>query len=344
MVDPLPQHKNNFNFLRLLFAMMVVLSHSPLLADGDLHRDIFTAVFGTFSMGEFAVVGFFLLSGYLIVQSWASNPVIFRFLEKRILRIFPGFIVATMFCVFIVAPFAGTAPGFLGSIDLHRFLLDTLLLQKPFVPTAFAGTHYPSLNSPMWTISREFLCYLSALALGVFGGIKRREIWLCITALLLCVLIGQRLSIFREWVDPFYGLAAYFFVGGSFYLYRDKIAYKSDFALVAGLCLFIALFSWRASALALALLGGYLLLYIAFRPIKLLANFGKLPDVSYGVYLYAFPIQKLMYWYAPSISPWLVFVVAGLLSLILGAISWYAIEKPFLSLKRLGRPKTPVSA
>jgi peptidoglycan/LPS O-acetylase OafA/YrhL len=161
---------------------------------------------------------------------------------------------------------------------------------------------------------------------------------------LLCFLIGQRLSIFREYVDPFFGLAAYFFVGGSFYLYRDKIAYRSDFALAAGLCLFIALFSWRASTLALALLGGYLLFYIAFRPIKILANFGKLPDVSYGVYLYAFPIQKLMYWYAPSISPWLVFVAAGLLSLILGAMSWYAIEKPFLSLKRLGQSEVQVSS
>jgi len=49
-------------------------------------------LFGTQPLGAMAVDGFFLLSGFLIVQSWATDPNLGRFLLKRVLRIYPAFI------------------------------------------------------------------------------------------------------------------------------------------------------------------------------------------------------------------------------------------------------------
>jgi peptidoglycan/LPS O-acetylase OafA/YrhL len=108
--------ENNFNFMRLVFALLVILGHSPELVDGNQSREVLMRIFGTMTCGGFAVDGFFLLSGYLIMQSWERQPDGWKFLKKRLLRIYPGFIVASLICAFVVGPLAGdSATYFQGS-------------------------------------------------------------------------------------------------------------------------------------------------------------------------------------------------------------------------------------
>jgi peptidoglycan/LPS O-acetylase OafA/YrhL len=97
---------NNFNFLRLLFALLVLVSHAPELADGNRSRELLTRMFHTLSFGEVAVDGFFLLSGYLIVQSWERHPNLWDFGQWRLRRIYPAFVVACLVCIFVLAPLA----------------------------------------------------------------------------------------------------------------------------------------------------------------------------------------------------------------------------------------------
>ena len=86
---------------------------------------------------------------------------------------------------------------------------------------------------------------------------------------------------------------------------------------------------------AAILLGGYCLFWFAFARLPAVAGFGKLPDVSYGTYLYGWPVQKLLLWYLPWLTPWALFPASLALSCLCGLTSWYLVEKPFLSLKRL---------
>ncbi len=166
---------NNFNFLRLLLALLVLLSHSPELIDGDRHREILTNIFHRISFGELAVNGFFLLSGYLIVQSWQRTPKLYSFLRKRILRIYPGFSVATLICIFVVIPLAVAPINFFTPINFIVHLQEIFLLSPPSSPAIFQGKPYPLLNGAMWTIAYEFRCYLLVAILGTIGALKNQR-------------------------------------------------------------------------------------------------------------------------------------------------------------------------
>jgi peptidoglycan/LPS O-acetylase OafA/YrhL len=122
--------------------------------------------------------------------------------------------------------------------------------------------------------------------------------------------------------------------GALFYLYRDRIRYDWRLAILAVCGLMVLLFSPRLAEAALSILGGYLLFWFAFNvKSPTLAAVGQKMDLSYGVYLYAWPVQKLIIWLDPGISPWLVFIEATAIAGIFASGSWWLVEKPFLNLK-----------
>lgn len=112
--------------------------------------------------------------------------------------------------------------------------------------------------------------------------------------------------------------------------------------LCAGVAL-LGMFSGTFAELALATAGAYVLFWFGRLKIPALLRFNRLPDVSYGVYLYAWPVQKLIIEAWPAVSPWALLPATVAASVCLGALSWYAVEKPFLRLKPSARPH-PVAA
>ena len=106
-------------------------------------------------------------------------------------------------------------------------------------------------------------------------------------------------------------------------------------ATAMSVALLVGMFSYRGAELAFATAGAYLLFYFAFSPIQGLKSFNKYPDVSYGAYLYGWPVQKLLLWYFPLLSPWLLFLLSVMACITLGAISWSIVEKRALLLKSM---------
>lgn len=335
-------HKNNFNFFRLLFASLVLLSHAPELIDGNRSRELLTRLFGSLSFGELSVDGFFLLSGYLIVKSWAKEPHALKYMQKRILRIYPAFIVASIIGAFVVGPLGAIPSEYFAQFRIWSFIKGTLFLQSTITPTVFAGQSNPAVNSSMWTIFYEFQCYLLVMVLGMLGAVKQRRVWL---GLSICLLLASAAHRFGYW--PLNGdhpavipvarnllrLATVFFVGGCFYLFREKIKFDAKLAMIAAMILVAGMFWASAAEIFLAIFGGYLLFYLGFRPIAALRQFNRLPDISYGLYLYGWPVQKLLLWYWPNLSPWALFPLSLAASAAMGFISWHLVEKPSLKLK-----------
>lgn len=344
-------HRNAFGFLRLVLASLVIVSHTPELVDGDRHRELLTLAFGTISFGELAVDGFFVISGYLITQSFLRTDDVRTYFAKRVCRIYPGFVVACLFCLLIVAPLAGgdsivAAPG--------QALQRIAFLAPPVAKGAFAGDPYPSLNGAMWTIAYEFRCYILVSLLGVLGVFRHRGMVLLLAAacfLAHAVADPQMISTVEDRL-PMEGLligsivsglrlAGAFLAGSAFLLYRDRLAFTGLRIVAASVLLAILMRVQLFAEPALCLFGGYLLLAAADRGGgTVLHRINNRNDISYGVYLYAWPIELLLRQMMPAAPLFVLGLATWGAACLFGWASWKLVEQPALRLVR-GRGRGP---
>ncbi|RZJ93209.1 MAG: acyltransferase [Hymenobacter sp.] len=338
-------HNNNFNFLRLLFASLVLVSHAPELRDGDRHRELLSRL-GGISFGELAVQGFFLLSGYLIVSSWWRKPQLKPYFESRIRRIVPGFWVAFVLSVVVVGVLSThqATASYFASLDYLALTKEALRLQPPEAPHVFDGQPYPVLNGALYTIAYEFRCYILVALLGLVGLRSQKYIWLTLLLASLGLLYFSphlenlafpgRLYLFID-VPTFVRLLTFFAAGATFHLFRPWLVLDWKLAALAGVLVLVFLLELpQFTNFALATAGAYALFWFAFADLPLLDRFKHWADASYGLYLYGWPIQKLLNWYFPNVSPWVLLLVAVPICVALGLTSWYLVESRFLKRKQ----------
>jgi peptidoglycan/LPS O-acetylase OafA/YrhL len=166
-------NSNNLDALRLLFASMVLLSHSIELVVGNRANEPLTILFGTISLGELGVDAFFILSGFLITKSFDRDPRPLAFLIKRVVRIFPAFIVASLISVLLVGALgSANAAEYFTSLNLKQLVYNALTLNVPRVPPTFVGLPSELVNGSMWTVRFEFIGYLAILGLGILGAFR----------------------------------------------------------------------------------------------------------------------------------------------------------------------------
>ncbi|MDX1915419.1 MAG: acyltransferase [Methylophilus sp.] len=339
-------HQNNFGALRLLFASLVILSHAPEQVDGNRSREILTSLFGTVNFGDLAVDGFFLISGYLITLSYYQSDSIKNFLVRRCLRIFPAFAVASLISIFVFAPMSGGWELItkFSLMDWLKIPLKIITLQQPWVDGAFHSTtntsvFYP-LNVPLWTIPREFVCYLS-VPIFAFLGLHHKKPLIAVTLLSMLgffYFIVQIRDFHQE--IPFFTysiprLFSAFLIGAGVYLFRDKMIWSNTISLACAITLILVFSNHYLAEPALLVLGGYILFNFALNYKNPLLNaIGSKTDLSYGIYLYAWPIQILIILKYPTISPWILSIYVLILSASFAFFSWNLIEKPFMQMKK----------
>jgi peptidoglycan/LPS O-acetylase OafA/YrhL len=346
-------HRNHqFDFLRILFATLVILAHAPELTDGNNSREIFSRLTHSHvSFGALGVDGFFLLSGFLIVNSWQQNPELLNFLRKRLLRIIPGYLVAALLSTLVVGLLAPGIDHFFRHLDIH-FIKSIFAVDSPSTPSVLPGQPYPDVNGSMWTIQYELRCYIIVALLGLCGFFRRPALWLATTIVFLIAMVSP-LKIYCHWPlslypiigDPtqVFRLTAVYFVGGCFFLYRDRIPFRPLFVYVSILALLcVRFFDPTYMELALVLFGSYLMFYFGRLSTKCLAWMKNVPDISYGVYLYGWPVISLWIWYRHG-SPWIAFLASTVICFGLGWMSWHFIERPALTLKRRSAVPLPPS-
>jgi peptidoglycan/LPS O-acetylase OafA/YrhL len=323
---------NNFGFFRLAFALLVVVSHSFELVDGDRSRELLTLIFGTVSAGEIAVDGFFIISGYLVTKSFDTSRSTVSYLQKRILRIYPGFMTAYLICFFVVAPLAGGDLAALCHGDFLSAFGRMMWLRAPEVPGVFAGSPYADLDGSMWTIIVEFRCYLLVMALGLFGVFRRPALSAAVLATSIAIMmIANEVEVLVRLARQA-ALWAMFSAGSSFYVLRPWIPISMPLKIAAAVALIVSLSVKPLTDFGITIFGAYALFASAFWPSKVLSRINRDTDLSYGIYLYAWPIQKLLIWYVTS-NPFVVLALTVFAVVPTAFVSWRVVEKPALALK-----------
>ncbi|MES3639544.1 acyltransferase [Mycobacterium intracellulare] len=334
--------KNALNALRLALAAEVMLFHSWPITGHMLPKTFLQLLF---SIG---VDGFFAISGFLITRSWLTDPRLRDYLAARALRILPGFYVCLIVTAFGFAPLSvaiqgGSVASLLRSTAPLEYVLknSAVAYLQPNVGATLNGVQGGTAwNGSLWSLIWELLCYLAVAGLGVAGLANRR--WVSPAILMLATGLATLLPPLTFpglWTIPQLAVrsAIMFSAGALMYQWRDTI--PANWSLVA---VSVAIVLAANQLPDYRVVGALPLAYAVIVTGALLQGrrLRLHTDLSYGVYIYAFPIQRLLAICGLShLQPALFFLVAATATLPLAAASWFFIEKPSMSLKRRLRRK-----
>ncbi|WP_354641043.1 acyltransferase family protein [Kitasatospora camelliae] len=357
---------NSFGVLRLVLASAVVVSHMYPIAWGHLdplwkHSGMQTDI------GKMSVIGFFVLSGFMITGSGARSTS-GRYAWHRALRILPGLWGSLLLSALVIVPalyywLHGTTAGYWHNPAGPRNYLEgtwnTSISTGWDISGVMAegrnrGTNFdPGVNGALWSLKYEILCYVMVGLLAAGGALQRARKFVPLMAGALGVLI------LRDWFDapglrgipgdmnsavmvPFLGamsvhfiihLCFVFLIGATFQLYRERLPIHDglaalSFLVLGGTLYFGGLFVFGYPAFA------YLLLWLAVRLPRPFQKVGRKRDYSYGIYIYGFTVEQAlaMLGYAKYGKPvYLLCAMAG--TVVLAALSWHLIESPAMKLK-----------
>jgi peptidoglycan/LPS O-acetylase OafA/YrhL len=339
-----PQHRaNNFDVLRLVAALSVIFSHSFLIAEGTQAREPFVILTGSQCvLGLVGVFVFFVISGYLVTESFCRQPHAGRFALRRTLRIYPGLLVNIAVCAFVLGPIVTTLSlaDYFSGPELRDFLLKTFVLQPgEFRLPGVVFSHNPvgrHLNGSLWSLRYELLMYVMV---GVLGVLRLLRLSTCI----VLTIAGMAAVYFEDALRPlgefqqWTWLLGFFASGMALYFLRDRIVFSTRWALVALAALVLFTATGRL-ILLFPLAGAYVALWFARRYDAWLDYSRWCGDLSYGIYIYGWPLEQFVFWLSGGKAAWWQ-VFLGALPLILGAawLSWRLVENPAL---RWGRRLT----
>lgn len=328
---------NALNAWRLTLATGVILWHSwPLTGHQVPNR--WVEQLGS----QVFVDAFFAVSGFLITRSWIRRPVVRDYAAARALRILPGLWVCVLITAFIFAPTSvliqhGSVSALWASGAPVAYAVNNCLMNVVFY-VGIDGTPrdvpWPHVwNGSLWTLVFEAGCYIAVGAIGVAGLLKYR--WTIPVAFMLTLAATTvfgfpsfGMSTIPQMVARF---AVMFAAGALIYQYQDRIPARW---WLVGLCVGVVLLSGLLPNYRVLAAISLAYLVIASGALLKHPRLNLRNDLSYGVYVYAFPVQQLMLVAGVVLPPLLFFVAATAVTLPLAVFSWFVVEKRAIGLKK----------
>jgi peptidoglycan/LPS O-acetylase OafA/YrhL len=356
--EGLSGRRNALGLIRLVLASAVIVSHAFPLSRGS--EDPFSRWFqGQENLGGVAVIGFFVISGYLITKSGQRNDII-QYMWARVLRIFPAYIAVLLVGAAIVGPIIWLAEGHSlntyltrgaggpltyltanWSLDIYQYgILDIFQTTTPYGQEVGASV----LNGSLWSLTYEWFCYLVIGLLVLFGLLSRFKVIIPILTGTVFVLQIVRLSdpaglaaIIPWLADPLrINLLFTFLIGACFAVYSNRIVVDDRLGAFSLVVAVYTLLQGGFHVVGIAALA-YSLFWLAARLPNWAKRVGSRNDYSYGIYLYGFLVQQVLafvgviYWGLAAYIFIALVVSAGC-----AWLSWHILERPALGLKDRG--------
>ena len=334
---------NNFDFLRFLFALLVVISHSyPLSGSSEGSQWIYQITNSQIVLAQIGLSGFFIISGYFIFRSLERSKSIFDYFKKRFLRLFPALLVVLLLTILLAPLVYKSEIPFFKNNAVYTYVPNNLSLYRfqSSIKGIFDTNAYHAINGSLWTIRYEFSLYV-ALSLLFFFRSQKRVVVILVSFAFIAFYFLYNFYLNRLAGSTLFGLQGIhllnlgtFFISGSLLaaLQFEKIKHKSVIFGISVLILMLSLY-FNCYDSVKHLVFPIVILLIGFIPLPFIRAFGKFGDMSYGIYIYSFPIlQTLMYFFKLKTYELLIFSV--MLSIVFGYLSWHLIEKRALKYKR----------
>jgi peptidoglycan/LPS O-acetylase OafA/YrhL len=334
-------HRNNLTALRWFAASLVLYGHAFVFL--GLPEPLFLQ---WVPMGPLGVYIFFAISGYLVAQSWQRDPSVPRFLAKRALRIFPGLLVCTLLSVLVLGPWLTTLDmaTYWRNEHTRGYFTNVALYMTYHLPGVFAQNKLPhAVNGSLWSLPVEFFMYLLLALLGLLGTwfqIQKWSAWLTgfvtLTFMALVALWAlpstEALVFYRTDLRQIPLCGVYFMVGASLFQFNLSKHFNLSnvvLAIVLWLCLsrepqLFAMASWVVLP--------FVVLAFGLSRHTWLSRWHQ-RDYSYGIYIYAFPVQQTLVSFWPQMPLPAYLLSTFVITVALAAISWHFVEKPALKLK-----------
>lgn len=331
-------HTRGFDYLRLVLALGVIAIHSVATARPSVDQQFWSGDWRPLLCAVLPM--FFALSGFLVAGSLQRSATIYEFVVLRVLRIVPALAVEILLSALIIGPLLTAAPlaQYFSDAKFWTYLLNIFGLISYELPGLFVDNPRPNVvNLSLWTVPAELWCYIYLVGLAVLGIVRRKHLFVA-GALLLPVAFTVRILLTGNFLashalPPGYFLIVCFMTGVACHLMRDWLPLNP----------ILLLFSIATAAL---LLGSSSLIYLAAAPLTYVTVYIGLlnppktlllsGDYSYGIYLFAFPIQQaFVQLFPPFRQPVAVFLFAALVSFAYAIFSWHCVEKQVLAQKRV---------
>jgi peptidoglycan/LPS O-acetylase OafA/YrhL len=338
-------HKNNFDFLRLIFAVFVIITHSYPLS-GIIEEDIlFQITHGQTSLSYIGVRGFFVISGFLIFQSLLRSKSLTDYYWKRVLRLFPALFIVLLLTVLLgVFVYQGSPLDYFASKSVRTYIPNNLTLYslQYHISGVFETNPYKSaINGSLWTIPYEFTLYILVSFFFFFKSkgnfIRLILIVLIIVLYILNLMITDYLSELNYKVlnaKYMSNLGLYFLIGS----FMANINFKSDklkyVLFFAAIILFILSLAFNVFNKFEFIILSVIVIPFGLLSVKYINNIvKKIGDMSYGIYIFAFPVQQTLMYYFKFDYKELMFC-SLIITLLLSYFSWHLIEKRALEFKK----------
>lgn len=329
------RHHNALTMWRLVLAIGVILYHSWPLTGRQIDYGPAVRL-----LSNIFADGFFVISGFLITAAWVRRPYLKEYWASRVLRIFPGLWVCLLVIAFVIAPIAAkvqhSTVTFSSELEyvVNNALLNVAYFDIDGTPT---DVPYPGVwNGSIWTLFFVLLCDVMVSVLGIVGLLKRR--WVIPTLFVSAIIWAAYVS----YTPPLYSwpqvLARFFVVflaGAMLYQYQNQV--PARWSLVA---LSVAIVVASGFTQNYRVIGALPLAYAVIVSGALIRKTRLRNDFSYGVYIYAFPVQQLLAGFGLTrLNPFLFFLLATAATLPIAALSWFVVEKRAMALKSRIRRK-----
>ncbi|MCD1295776.1 hypothetical protein CUJ83_12280 [Methanocella sp. CWC-04] len=351
MTDMINRNRNNFDLLRLAGAMLVIFFTTYGVMGAYKLDPLFRLTNGVITTGGMGVLMFFIISGYLITMSWDKRRNIIRFLWARFLRLVPALAGVALLTIFIIGPLTthqNLWDYFTSRTTWGYLSIITVFFPSYHLPGVFIHNPSNMVNAALWSLPIESTMYLIVLVLGVLGILNKKYLVTLLTLsilgaylyinvhtahIILPVMSHDIINQLKQY-SQMVSYPLYFMVGSIYYLNHDKIKYDMRLVLLASIAWVLSFWYYELLLLTTFICIPYIVLGIAFTSIPYINGIGTKADISYGLYIFHYPVQQTVLNFF-SLDTLTLLIATLLITVPLAWLSWHLIENRALNIKNI---------